>query len=124
MNQPIPRVVRVDLPDGRWMRLQIASVDDQIAILDMPDSTTNELAIANTRFVRDMLSARHIENSWGGAPFAGIALDELMWLVNRWLEATEETAVPLASGSSSGTPPDQPRSANRRERRSRRSSSS
>lgn len=122
MQNPIPRTVRVELPDGRWLRFQIASVNDQLAVIDLPESKTEETAIANTRFARDLLTERHVENSWGGEPMAGVALDELMWLLNRWLEATEEEAVPKATGSDSETQPAQQRSANRRQRRSRSSS--
>lgn len=121
---PATPLATVTLPDGRWLRLHVASINQQL-LIDGNSKATK----ANARLWYDELRRSVVETSWGGDVGDGLGMHELLAVVNRWMVATEDVALPLASGSDSETTPSEPDSpkptASRPHRsRSRRSSAS
>jgi hypothetical protein len=102
------------MPDGkRWLRLHLATVRQQLDLADMQPIASNDSDGLRKRYGDwlDMLEAARNETSWGGNVGDGVALGELQVLVERWLMATEEAAIPLASESDSDTISAEPLSA-------------
>lgn len=94
---------RLTLPDGRWLDARLPTTDQFLALLDPDEDPDAPLAgVRRIRVARDALRDAFIETSWGGVP-GDLRPDELAGLVGPWLAATEDDALPLASGTSSGT---------------------
>lgn len=126
-------MAQFNLPDGRWIKMRVPTVNEHLAIADLPDiralpkEEQHAANVARLRFYRDTFKAATIETSWGG-DVGDVPIKVLYSLITPWLRAAEDDAVPPASGSSSDTPQDEPRSqeptANRRRSSGRRSSRS
>lgn len=100
---PVTPLARVELANGRWLRLHLASVSQQLEIDGADTPTTN--AGWRELFEKYLvwLDEACEETSWDGKVGDGIALNELTTVVTHWLHATEEVAFPLAQESGSET---------------------
>lgn len=95
----MPKIV---LRDGRWLQMRLATVNEQLAIIDLPAATEKGARIDRLRFFRDMLRDATSETSWGGDP-GDLSTADMSSVIQPWLRATEDDAVPPDSGSSSDT---------------------
>lgn len=93
--------VKLHLPDGRWLEQRPLSVNDQIAIVDLPKEFNKR--IERMRFWADLFRRRNVALSWEGDP-GDLTPEEMIGIVPAWIAGTEDDAVPPASGSSSATP--------------------
>jgi len=101
-------VVRIHYPDGQWVDMRLASVDQQLSLVD---SDYEELApIEQMRFLRELAKDSFVRCSWGPGTIGAMSLGRLTDLLGPWLRATEDDAVPPPSGSSSDVPSPKPRS--------------
>lgn len=121
-------IIRISLPDGRWLDMHRPNVNQQMAIMDLSEEDSPEANNARTRFYWGVLRESCEQTSWGGDIGDGLSLDDLPDIVTRWMAASENDAVPLGSASDSDTQSPQPQSeaptAKRRKSSTRRSSKS
>lgn len=99
----------LSLADGRTIRMRLATVNEQLAIMDLPLARTKAAQIERLRFWRDLFRDATVETSWGG-DVGELTSTQMFALVGPWLELREEEAVPFVSGSSLDTPPSEARS--------------
>lgn len=100
------------MPDGRWVRLRLPTVNEHLTILDLPTTDTNDAKAERLRFWRDTFVDATRESSWTvkegdterPANAGDLSIPEMFSLIQPWLRAAEDDAVPPASGSSSATP--------------------
>lgn len=106
---------RFNLPDGRWLRMRLPTVNEHLAIADLPDITKlpreeqPAAKVERLRFFRDTFRSATEETSWGG-DVGELPVRTLSALITPWLRAAEDDAVPPDSGSNSPTSQDEPRS--------------
>lgn len=98
---------RFTLPNDRWIDLELGSVNDLLEVIDLPEAEGATALIERMRFYRDLFRKKATATSWNGD--AGeMTATEMSGLVSKWLNATEEDAVPLAPESDSDTPSPEP----------------
>lgn len=103
-------MARIDLPDGRWLDMRLPTTDEWLALLEAEDADDPVSWVKRVRDMRDALNAACRETSWGGKPSdlsPGVLTSVL---VPAWLKATEDDALPPASGTDSGTTSPEPSS--------------
>ena len=101
-------VVRIELPEDRWLEMELATVNDQLAIMDYdPDvKSTREML----DFYLGLMSPRVRAKSWAG-DLGDLTGRGLLLVYQHWLAATEDDALPLEPAKSSATPSPKRRSA-------------
>lgn len=104
-TKPPTPVVKLDLPNGRWLRMHLATVNQQLEVSDLPaiPPGDDESFKARYREWLSLLDEACEETSWHGRVGDGLALSEVQPTLERWLVLTEDDAFPLASESDSGT---------------------
>jgi len=95
---------RINLPDGRWVDLRLPTTDEWLTILDDPDADPDDdmAGVKRVRVVRDALNAAFTATSWDGKP-SDLDPVTLTKMAGPWLAATQDDAIPPASGTGSGT---------------------
>lgn len=105
---------RVTLSDGRWLELRPIYVSDRLAVIDLQAEVE---ANPDRSFVVDYLKALAaiVEGGTTAKSWDGSLLEmpepELLTLMSKWRKASEDDAVPPASGTPSEGPSQSPESA-------------
>ncbi|HET7128933.1 MAG TPA: hypothetical protein VFJ93_07655 [Gaiellaceae bacterium] len=120
--------IRVVLEDGRWLRLHMPTVNQQLELDAMPVPETQADGRARIETLIGWLRDACDSKSWEGDVGDGLTLQDLNRLVHRWMSQAQDDAFPFDSESSSETPsaepPSEEQTAVQSRSRSRRSSKS
>lgn len=90
-------MVRLDLPDGTWVRLSPVSGAEFLVLTDVVDADKDpDVELSWIKYRRQFVSMilEHTIEWSGEGPITSQPLEWLMDLLPRWVNATEEAAVP------------------------------